>query len=450
MMPSTAYLLGAPLVLLLPVYLFRRLRPWGAILSAVVLALETYACLRLPPDVGWVVYGRAVALSEGGRIALAWIAGASALLAVAHAFATSDSSPAVFLLPAVSFAGLALAVGPFPLAFLTLWIAMLLAAFLFRASSVAACRGLSQFLALTAVGIPAFLLAAVLLARSLAVGPDEVPPWNSIAILIVAGSAAWLSFFPFHAWLPGLVGTGQPLAAGWVAGIVQPLVLVTLARVMQVYPELAAQPQAQHIVLIAAAVSAAVGAIGAAFARRPGRMLGYTALTAMAPLFVVTYASAGISTSFWMAALAYSAAVVLASIGLAGVERDGKPVTLSDWSAAARGRGASVALLLSGALSLCGLPLGVGFWAHITLRANLPAVPAAALLILQAAPLVAAIGWWRVLRASAQGQEGKTQPLSRAAQAFFWALALLSAALFVWPVPLARLAEAFARAFGSL
>ena len=49
-MPSTAYLLGAPLVLLLPVYLFRRLRPWGAILPAVVLAMEAYACLRLPPD----------------------------------------------------------------------------------------------------------------------------------------------------------------------------------------------------------------------------------------------------------------------------------------------------------------------------------------------------------------------------------------------------------------
>jgi NADH:ubiquinone oxidoreductase subunit 2 (subunit N) len=151
-----------------------------------------------------------------------------------------------------------------------------------------------------------------------------------------------------------------------------------------------------------------------------------------------------------MAGLAYSAAIVLASVGLEGVERDDMPVTLPGWAAAAQGRGAAVALLLSAALSLCGLPLGVGFWANSALRANLPAMPTTALLILQAAPLVAAIGWWRVLRASAQGQEGGTQPLSRAAKAFFWTLALLSAAFFIWPAPLARLAEALARAFGSL
>lgn len=449
-MPSTAYLLGAPVLLLLPLYLFRRLRPWGAILPAAALAMEAYVCLRLPPDAGLVIADRVVALGEGGRLALAWIAGAAALLAAAHFFAASDSSPAVFLLPGVSLAGLALAVEPFPLALLTLWIAMLAATFLFRANHTLAARGLSQFLALTVVGIPAFLMAAILLSRAVAIGPDEVPPWGSIAVLLVVGSMAWLSLFPFHAWLPGVMGSGQSLGAGWVAGILQPLMLVTLARVMQAYPELPAQPQAQQISLIAAVATAAVGAVGAACARRPGRTLGFAAMTAMAPLFVVSQTSAGLTPSFWMAGLAYSAAITLASTGLAGVERDGVPRTLPGWASAAQGRGAAVALLLSAALSLCGLPLGVGFWKNLALRVDLPAMPAMALLILQAAPLVAAIGWWRVLRASAQGAEGRAQPLSRAAQVFFWTLTLLSSVFFIWPAPLAHLAEALARVFGSL
>jgi NADH:ubiquinone oxidoreductase subunit 2 (subunit N) len=448
-MSSTAYLLLAPLVLFLPVYLFGRLRRVGAFGAAAALALEAYSCIHLPLDAGMVLFDRTVALGEPARLALIWIAGAAALLAVAHAFAAPDSRSAAFLLPAVSAAGLALAVEPFPLALLALWIAMVLSALLFRSHSTSAGRGVSQFLVLTAVSVPAFLVASVLLARSLAASIEEIPPWGLIATLVVVGSAGWLSVMPFHAWLPGAMGTGQSLSAGWVAGVLQPLALLTLARVLQAHPEIAAEPQAQQIALIAAIGSAVLGAVFAATANRTGRMLGYTALTGMAALFFVLCATGGSLSRFhWMAVLGYSFGVILASIGLAGVERGGKALSLPDLAGTARERGAALALLLCAALGLCGLPLGVGFWTHAALRADMPAVPANALLILQVAPLAAAIGWWRVLRASARVGEGTPLVLGRTASAALWALVSVSVVLVVWPAPLARLAETLAMAFG--
>lgn len=451
MIPSTPYLLLGPLVLFLPLYLVRRARPWGALLAAAALALETYGCFTLPPDVGLGVLGHTVALGAMARMVLAWIAGGAALLAVGHAIAASDPSPAVFLLPAVSAAGLALAVEPFPLALLAVWIAMLVAIPLFRADCARAGRGVSQFLILTVVSVPAVLTASVLLTRALTASVEEVPPWGSIAILVAIGSAAWLSLAPFQVWGPGLMGSGQPLAAGWVVGILQPLVLVTLAQVMQARPEIFAQPQAQQIALMVSVASVALGAVFAATTRHPGRMLGYTAITAMAPLFFVLYTSAeNLSQFHWVAVLGYSAAVILASVGLAGAVRGREVILMEGLAGAAHGRGAALALLLCSAMGLCGLPLGIGFWAHGALRADMPTAPNSALLVFQIAPLAAAFGWWRVLRYATHRREGEPIVLGRAANAVFWVLVGLAVALVVWPTPLFRAAEAFVRALGSL
>jgi NADH:ubiquinone oxidoreductase subunit 2 (subunit N) len=448
--PSTPYLLLGPLVLFLPLYLVRRAKPWAGLAAAAALALTAYGCLHLPPDEGMVLFERTFALDGLARMALAWIAGGAALLAAGHAIAGSDSSPAVFLLPAVSAAGLALAVEPFPLALLAVWIAMLVAMFLFRPEGAGAARGVSQFIVLTAVSLPAFLAASILLARALTASMEEIPPWGIIAVLFVIGSVAWLSLVPFHAWGPGLMGAGQPMSGGWVVGILQPLALFTFVRVLLAHPDLAAEPLAQQIALVAAAASAALGAVFAATTQHPGRMLGYTALAGIAPLFAVLYASAGVLSPFhWMAVLGYSAGVVLASVGLAGIQRGGQPGTLAGLAGAARERGAALALLLCAALGLCGLPLGVGFWTHGALRPDMPAMPANALLVFQIAPLAAAFGWWRVLRAATRGREGEPVALGRTASAVFWALAAAAVMLVVWPWPLSRLAEALARAFGS-
>jgi len=214
MTATTGYLLLGPLVLFAPLYALRGLKRWGALLVAVGLALEAFACIRLPADAGVALLGQTLVLDDAGRMALAWASGASAVLALAAALLPDCASFAPFLLPAMAGAGAVLAVEPGPTSLVALGLVFPLAVWLFQATGARVGRGASRAVAMGAVGLCAFAVSDVLLARALAAEVEQTPPWAALGTLAVVGAAAYLGLFPFWAWVRGMADAGQPLAAG--------------------------------------------------------------------------------------------------------------------------------------------------------------------------------------------------------------------------------------------
>lgn len=450
MMTPTAYLLLGPLALFALLYALGGTRRWGAVFAAVGLALEAYACLRLPADSGLAVLEHTLSLDAAARMALAWAAGASALLALASAFLSTQAASAVFLLPAVSGIGAALAMEPGLLSLAVMGVVMSLAAWLFQARSAPAGRGAARMLVAGAIGLCAFTVADVLLTRALTAEVEQVPPWAAIGTLTVIGAAAYLGLFPFLAHLRGMADAGQPLAAGWAIGVFQPLVLVHLSRAAGASPELLATAPVSALVLAVALVGALLGGVFAAASDRPARMLTYSALVGMSVLYLrIVAPDVRASSAYWLAVAGYSLAVVLASIAIAAVERHGSPLYVADWTGAAGRATASLALLMVGALGLCAMPVGIGFWVH---GGQTPLSPAPVWVQrgLAAAPLLAGAGWWRVLWAALRVRTDASPGVSRLVGACLWVLVFAATTLFVRPSPLLRIVNAFVAALGSL
>ncbi len=443
MTPSTAYLLLAPIALFVPLYALRATRRWAAIAAAVGLAVETIACLRLPADSGFTILEHTLLLDAAARMALAWAAGASAVLALAAAFLPAQAPMAAFLLPVVSASGAALALGPGLPSLAAMGVVISLAAWLFQA------RGASRVFVVGAMGLCAFAAADVLLTRALTAEVEQALPWAAIGVLVVIGTAAYLGIFPFSAYLRGVADAGRPLAAGWVLGVFQPLALFTLTRAAIAYPELLTAAPALSLATTMAVAGALLGAAFAAASDGPSRVLAYSALPCAAILYLGIFpAEARASGPYWLGVAAYSLAVVLASVAIAAVERDGSPLDLAEWAGAGRRDASALALLLVAALGLCALPVGVGFWIHA--RPTLPSAPVWVQRGLAAAPLIASVGWWRVLWAAGRGTKEPRSGVSRLGAACLWALVGAGVALFVWPAPLLRIATALAAALGSL
>lgn len=450
MTPSTTYLLLGPLALFIPLYLLGGSRRWGAVVVAAGLALEALACLRLPADTGMIVLEHAIVLGEVGRTALAWAAGASALLALTAALVPAHATVAVFLLPAVSAAGAVLALEPGLPALAAMGVVLPLAAWLFHGRAAESSRSASRTPVVAGIGLCAFALADVLLARALTAEVEQVPPWATIGVLAVVGVAAYLGLFPFSACLRGMADAGQPLATGWVIGIFGPLLLANLARAVGAHPELLTAAPAHSLVLALALAGALLGGICAAASERPSRALAYSALVGMSVLVMRLIAADGrIPAAYWLGAAGYSLAVVLASIALASVERDGLPLRLADWTGAAASDTAALALLMVAALGLCALPAGVGFWAYGG-QANALHAPIWAERGLVAAPLLASVAWWRVLWTAIRGPREARDGPGRLASAWLWLLSALALALLVWPTSLLHAADVLAAALGSL
>ncbi len=450
MMPSTTYLLLGPLALFAPLYLLAGGRRWGAGVAAAGLAVEAFACLRLPADSGVVILEHSLVLGAAGRVALAWAAGASALLALASAFLRSYAPTAVLLLPAVSAAGVALALEPGLPALAAMGLALPLAAWLFRPRSAIAGRAAVRMLVAGAMGLCAFVLADVLVTRALTAEVEQVPPWATVGVLAVVGMAASLGLFPFSAYLRGMADAGQPPAVGWAIGIFGPLLLVNLARAVGAHPELLAAAPAHSLALPVAAAGALLGGAFAAASDRPSRMLAYSALVGVSILFLRLVAADGrADAAYWLGVVGYSVAVVLASVAIAAVERDGLPLRLADWTGAAGRNSGALALLMVAALGLCALPVGAGFWAYGG-QAAAASAPSWAERGLVAAPLLASAAWWRVLWAATRDPREARAGSGWLASGCLWLLAAAALALFVWPAPLLHAANALAAALGSL
>lgn len=448
MTPSTAYLLLGPLALFVVLYALGGTRRWAAMAAAVGLAVEALACLRLPADSGLVILEHLLVLDAASRMALAWAAGASALLALAAAFVPAQAPVAMFLLPVVSASGVALALRPGLPSLVGMGVIMPLAAWLFQARTESAGRGASRVFVVGAMGLCAFAVADILLTRAFTAEVEQVPPWAAIGVLAIIGTAAYLGLFPFSASLRGIADAGRPLAAGWAIGVFQPLVLVHVARAVGAYPELLQATPVPPMVWAVTVAGALTGGAFAAASDRPSRMLAYSALPGMAILYLGLFAAeARASGLYWLEVAGYSLAVVLASVAVAVVERDRSPLGLTGWTGAARRDAAALALLLVAALGLCALPVSVGFWVHA--RSVLPSAPMWAERGLRIAPLLASVAWWRVLWAAARGTGEPPLGASRLANGCLWALAGAAVLLFVWPAPLFHLATALAAALDS-
>jgi hypothetical protein len=105
-----------------------------------------------------------------------------------------------------------------------------------------------------------------------------------------------------------------------------------------------------------------------------------------------------------------------------------------------------VALLLVGGLALCTLPLSAAGPEHAP-ASILP--PEALTAVLYAAPLLASVGWWRMLWVSIQPNPATEASTDTASNLFAWLLVALSILSFVWSGVWMRLGEALARALGG-
>ncbi len=445
-MPNTICLLLWPWVALVPVWLLRR-RRWAHLLGAAALAVEAWACLRFLPDAGMVLLDRTVHLGESGRLALAWVAGASALLALAAAVHKEKRAVALGLLPLTSVAGIALAVDPLPLGFAALWLIIPLATLSYQPGDASTHSGILRFLTLPALGLPPLLLASSLISQTPLIAPDQPPPWGTVAVLIVLVCAAWLSLFPFHTWAPGLARSANPLVSGWILGVFQPLVLLTVIRTFGAYPEIPGQPGALKIVQVVALGSMAIGAAFAASADRAGHVWGYSSVMSLGWLLFMAVSGAAMPTPlYWLVAAIYSASTILVSIGMLGVGGESLSKPLRSLAGIARARGGSVALLLVGGLALCALPLSAAGLERGTASVLPSGVGSAVVYI---APLLASVGWWRLLWASVQRGHRTEAPTGVGGTLLAWLLTVLAVASLVWAGVWLRLGEAFVRALGG-
>ena len=105
-----------------------------------------------------------------------------------------------------------------------------------------------------------------------------------------------------------------------------------------------------------------------------------------------------------------------------------------------------MALLLMGGLALCMLPLS-GAVPELAPASILPSGVLTA--VLYVAPLLASVGWWRMLWVSIQPNHATETPTGTAANLFAWLLVVLSVLSFVWSGVWVRLGEALARALGG-
>ncbi len=252
-----------------------------------------------------------------------------------------------------------------------------------------------------------FASASLLLANRFAVLYPLTPEQTSLislAILFLTfGLGLLLALFPFHFWVGPLTDDAPLPISALLLGLGQPIGLWLLFRLLSQYSWLSDKSNLFDIIALGGAATVIVGGVMAAFERRAGRLLGYTAMftLGLALLDVSRATHEGIAYGgMELTARAVGLAVFACAITINQAVED-------RWV-----QRVSLGAFLLAALSLVGVRLGVSFferWNLITELAGADLRLVGLVLLAHIGVLVGSVrfarSWWL-----AEQQETEPQP----------------------------------------
>ncbi|NKQ35563.1 MAG: hypothetical protein HF973_08105 [Chloroflexi bacterium] len=269
----------------------------------------------------------------------------------------------------------ALMLRPFIYGVISLWLALALGAIIIQEEQAGQTRAALTHLLLMSVAMPLLLLAVWLVETQPA---TLVTPVTRLALL---GFVILLAGFPFHVWVTAVIRRAPPLAAVFVLGLVQLVSVIFALSFLQANPWLPRDPQFGQIVrLSGTAVMLAAGLMAVTAVRWPRFLSSLVLLNMCLILFTLPLPGAvGWETAVSLQ-LAQFAGLLLTAVGSLLLRRQNAAADIRlagvSAGAAVTNRGLarrapfSLALYLSGALALLGLPLTLGFGPHwLALRA---------------------------------------------------------------------------------
>lgn len=386
MVGGVVLLLTVLVLVMVAVYVLRRLEPTAAGLAAVTALLLAVAVWRLPLHAPALLAGRAVVMGQelrAGGFVLQITPASQALLVFLLA-----TGAATFLLAWRTYQGRTLY--PFGLALLGLWIvtatmqpltlapfvlslASILAVFLIQAGKAGSTRGAWRQMLFPTLAVPLFLVAAWYIDQA-PLNPDDATPYRIASWLLIAGFLLLLQPAPLHVAVSSLANHAPPVVASflWTGG--QATTLFLLQRVLITYPWLASTMDSSSWLLWAGVLTAALGGLLAATQNSLGAFAGYAGVYDYGVLLVAMALrnTAGVPVTIWLL-LTRTMALLTVATGAAIIRHHMQSDRLDRIRGAISRLPGAVCALLSGGFALAGMPLTVQFasrWALLQLVAE--------------------------------------------------------------------------------
>ncbi|HFQ93790.1 MAG TPA: hypothetical protein ENK32_07260 [Anaerolineae bacterium] len=330
----------------------------------------TLKMLALPAATGQQTadfLGQTALLNEGTRGSLLFIYAGLVLLFLLAVLFPQGRKFVPGSLAVLGLLAAALMLRPFTYGVISLWLALALVTIIIQEEQAGQTRAALTYLLLVSAAMPLLLLAVWLVETQ---PTTLVTPITRLALM---GFVILLAGFPFHVWVTAVIRRAPPLAAVFVLGLVQLVIVVFASSFLQAAPWLSRDPQfGQMVRLSGTAVLLAAGLMAVTAVQWP-RFLGSLALLNMGLILLTLPGSLGWETAVSLQ-LAQFAGLLLTAVGGLLLRRqnaasDIRPAGVPDGAAVtnrglARRAPFSLALYSSGALALLGLPLTLGFGPH--------------------------------------------------------------------------------------
>jgi formate hydrogenlyase subunit 3/multisubunit Na+/H+ antiporter MnhD subunit len=385
-------------VLAVLVYVIHRLEPLVALIAAGVAAALGGLALIAPLDRPILLGGRQVVLGEpvtllgrqlvlrdADRVVLAFLFLVTALLFI-HAWRTRTGRAFYPLgLMTLGILCAALVVRPFLYSALLLTVAAALTTMLLQSEEWMDTLGALRFLFMVALAMLAFLVAGWQIDQY-TLNPDDQGLARTVAISLAIGFSLLLSVVPFHTWLASVARHAQAVGAAFLFTVFNTAIWFLLFDVLQEYPWLLQQPGFFTTLQVLGILTAVVGGLGAFASYDFGRVMAYGLLAnwgcALLTLGLGTQDSLG---AVILGLFLRPASLMILALGLASARQRANTIDFPDLVGLARNSPWTSLALVTGSLSLAGVPPFPGFlarWIEVRLLAQHTHITAALIVLL--------------------------------------------------------------------
>jgi formate hydrogenlyase subunit 3/multisubunit Na+/H+ antiporter MnhD subunit len=184
-------------------------------------------------------------------------------------------APVSLILVALMIA--AIAVQPFFYSALIIEIAVLLSILILYKPGQASTRGILRYLIFQTLAVPCVLMIGWL-TEVAGTNPTDASLVNLMILLLGLGFAFWLAIFPFYSWLPMLSEESDPIAGGFILGMLPTFILFLLLNFIDGFVWLRDPAFVFSIYKIAGIIMVATGGIWAAFQTKLSRLFSYAVI----------------------------------------------------------------------------------------------------------------------------------------------------------------------------
>jgi len=171
----------------------------------------------------------------------------------------------------------AIAVQPFFYSALIIEVAVLLSILILYRPGQESTRGVLRYLIFQTLAVPCVLMIGWL-TEVAGNNPTDPALVNLMILLIGLGFAFWLAVFPFYTWLPMLSEESDPIAGGFILGMLPTFILFLLLNFIDGFIWLRDPTFVFSIYRIAGIIMVATGGIWAAFQTKLSRLFSYAVI----------------------------------------------------------------------------------------------------------------------------------------------------------------------------